>query len=417
MAKTHQQFVNEIKQINPNIEIVGIYTRAVDRIHVRCKRCGLFWEPKAYSLSQGKGCPHCSKIIGAAKSKGSTGTKGIDAFKRQLALLNDSIEINGEYKNNKTKVECRCKRCGYVWYARPNSLLLNHGCPRCMKSGTSFMEQFILLSMRKVFGDREVISRDKQLIGMELDIYIPQKAVAIEPGNWFLHKRNLQRDITKRDKCKEKGVALFTIYDQFHDDPSNLPFTDNCYCYEGDYNRSDHAIIKELVIQLLEQMECTYSFTEDDWRNIEEQAYNNSLSVTTAAFKKRLSTVNKDIDVLGEYKNANIRIGVRCKKCGYEWNGVPANLLAGDGCKKCGVKKAHEKFLVGKDEYIKRLSSINPDIEVLGEYVGGHSRIHVRCRICGYEWDPVAKSLYRGSSHKGAKGAHRLLNKRLSDSF
>ena len=280
-----------------------------------------------------------------------------------------------------------------------------------MKSGTSFMEQFILLSMRKVFGDREVISRDKRLIGMELDIYIPQKAVAIEPGNWFLHKRYLQRDIEKRDKCKEKGVTLFTIYDQFHDDPASLPFNDNFYFYEGDYNRSDHANIRGLVMQLLEQMGCTYTFAENDWRNIEEQAYNNSLSVTTEAFKKRLSEVNKDIDVLGEYKNANIRIRVRCKKCGYEWNAVPASLLAGDGCKKCGAKKAHEKSLLGTDEYRKRLSTINPDIEVLGEYSGGHHRIHVRCRICGYEWDPVAKSLYRGSLHKGAKSMHRLLNK------
>lgn len=83
-AKTHQQLVNEIKQLNPDIEVVGNYTGAIDRIHVRCKRCGLSWEPKAYSLSQGKGCPHCTKIIGAAKSNGVAGTKGIDTYKRRL---------------------------------------------------------------------------------------------------------------------------------------------------------------------------------------------------------------------------------------------------------------------------------------------------------------------------------------------
>ena len=90
MAKIHQQFVNEIKQLNPDIEIVGNYTRAIERIRVRCIRCGLYWEPKAYSLSQGKGCPHCSKILCVAKNKGATGAKGIDSFKKQLSLLDDS---------------------------------------------------------------------------------------------------------------------------------------------------------------------------------------------------------------------------------------------------------------------------------------------------------------------------------------
>lgn len=410
MARTHEQFIKELKKINPDIDVVGKYSRAVDRVEVKCKRCGLNWEPKAYSLIQGKGCPHCSKVRGATKNKGLTGTKGINDFKRQLSIVDDSIEISGEYKNNKTKVECRCKRCGNIWYARPNSLLFKHGCPRCMRSGTSFMEQFLLLSMKKVFGEDKVFSRDKSLIGMELDIYIPHKAFAIEPGNWYLHRRNIQRDTTKRIKCEEKGIILFTIYDQFRDKPDTLPFTDNCFCYEGDYNRSDHAAIRSLVIKLLDTMETTYSFTENDWKEIEEQAYSNSLSVTTEGFKKRLSEINKDIAVIGEYKNANIRIKVKCKKCGYEWDAVPANLLAGDGCRRCGSKKAHEKLLVGTEEYKRRLSSINPDIEVIGNYSGGHSRIHVRCKICGYEWNPVAKSLYRGSSHKGAKSIHRQLS-------
>ena len=410
VAKTHEQFLSEIRDIHPSIKVIGKYSRAIDRIEVRCMRCGYSWELKAYSLVQGKGCPHCSAIKGTRNNAGATGTKDTETFKKQLNTVDSSIEVIGKYINNKSKIECRCNRCGNLWSARPDTLLRGHGCPRCMRSGTSFMEQFILLSMKKVFGDDKVFSRDKSLIGMELDIYIPHKAFAIEPGNWYLHRRNIQRDTTKRIKCEEKGIILFTIYDQFRDKPDTLPFTDNCFCYEGDYNRSDHAAIRSLVIKLLDTMETTYSFTENEWKEIEEQAYSNSLSITTEDFKKSLSEINKDIAVIGEYKNANIRIKVKCKKCGYEWNAVPASLLAGDGCRRCGSKKAHEKFLVGTEEYKRRLSSINPDIEVLGDYSGGHSRIHVRCKVCGYEWNPVAKSLYRGSSHKGAKSIHKLLN-------
>ena len=345
MAKTHEQFLSEIKLVNPNIEVIGTYSRAVDRIKVRCKRCNLVWEPKAYSLTQGKGCPHCSAIKGAKNNAGATGAKDTETFKKQLNSVDPSIEVRGKYINNKSKIECRCNRCGNWWSARPDTLLRGHGCPRCMRSGTSFMEQFILLSMKKVFGDDKVLSRDKSLIGMELDIYIPHQAFAIEPGNWYLHKRNIQRDTTKRIKCKEKGVVLFTIYDQFRDEPDALPFTDNCICYEGDYNITDHVAIRALVLKLLDTMEITYSFTETDWKEIDEQAYSNSLSVTTEDFKKRLSEINKDIAVIGEYINANIRIKVKCKKCGYDWNAIPASLLAGDGCRRCGTKKAHEKFI------------------------------------------------------------------------
>ena len=60
MTRTPQQFIYEIEKLNPNTEIIGKYTRAVDRVQVRCKNCGKIWSPKAYSLLQGKGCPKCS---------------------------------------------------------------------------------------------------------------------------------------------------------------------------------------------------------------------------------------------------------------------------------------------------------------------------------------------------------------------
>ena len=53
------------------------------------------------------------------------------------------------------------------------------------------MEQFIFLSFCNIIGEENVISRDKKTIGMELDIVVPQYNIAVEPGNWFLHKRGI----------------------------------------------------------------------------------------------------------------------------------------------------------------------------------------------------------------------------------
>ena len=47
MARSHEDFVDIVKIKNPSVEIVGIYTKAQDRIAVKCKECGYEWNPKA----------------------------------------------------------------------------------------------------------------------------------------------------------------------------------------------------------------------------------------------------------------------------------------------------------------------------------------------------------------------------------
>lgn len=84
MAKTHEQFVEELSIINPDILVIGKYTRAVDCVDVMCKRCGMQWSPKAYSLTQGKSCPHCSAIKGSKNNKGKTGLKSTQQFIEDL---------------------------------------------------------------------------------------------------------------------------------------------------------------------------------------------------------------------------------------------------------------------------------------------------------------------------------------------
>ena len=143
LAKTHEQFVEELMEINSEIEVIGRYTKAVDRIRVKCLNCGKEWEPLAYSLLQGKSCSHCSAVRGAKTHSGKTAAKTKEAFESQLKIVDDSIQVIGEYSNTHTNITCKCERCNYIWSAKPYALLQGHGCPRCAKSGTSFMEQFI----------------------------------------------------------------------------------------------------------------------------------------------------------------------------------------------------------------------------------------------------------------------------------
>ena len=39
MTRTHEQFIEELKEIDSTIEVVGRYERVTDRIAVRCAAC------------------------------------------------------------------------------------------------------------------------------------------------------------------------------------------------------------------------------------------------------------------------------------------------------------------------------------------------------------------------------------------
>ena len=408
MAKTHDDFVKELSTINPEIEVIGQYTRAVDRIEVKCKKCGKVWNPVAYSLTSGKSCPHCSAIRGSQKNTGITGAKTDKQFRDELRKLHPDIEPLDSYISNKDSIRFACQRCGHEWSAKPYSLLQGHGCPRCAKSGTSFMEQFILLSFQKAIGKDNVLSRDKSLIGMELDIYIPDLHIAIEPGNWFLHRKSIKRDRRKRELCSQKQVDLITIYDKYpiSEEP---PFDTDCITFSDDYNKADHSNIKNLVRQLFARTNIEYFFSDDEWSEIENEAYDNALSKTHDNFVAELKEISPTIQVIGQYQNANKRLLVKCMTCGYKWNAVPANLLSGDGCRKCGSMIAHEKFLKTQEDFVKEVEIVNPTVEVIGNYTGRHSPIKARCKICGFIWEPRASSLLRGSSHKGSITMHKSL--------
>lgn len=405
MARTHEQFVDELSFINPSIKVRGMYTKAVNHIEVECLKCHRIWSAKAYSLLQGKSCPHCSALRGAQNNKGKTKRKNQTEFIQEIHDINPDIIVRGLYESNKSVIRFDCKRCGNTWDAKAYSVLQGHGCPRCAKSGTSFMEQYIYYSLLKALGSGVVLSRDRNIIGMELDIVIPRYKMAIEPGNWGLHKNNIKRDAEKRKRCQDKGIRLITIYDKF--DGENIPFSNDCYIFKDDLNKANHDIILNLVYTLFELLNIQKRFTNTEIQEIENWSYEHSKSMLHEDFIERMNVIHPDIRVLGEYVNSSKKIQVQCMKCDYVWDGVPANMLSGDGCRKCGTIKAHKAFVRNKEDYLKELYEKNPDVEVLGEYLGRHKPIKVRCKICGLEWNPVAGSLLRSSSHKGAKTIHK----------
>ena len=391
--KTHEMYVRELAEKNPSIECLGTYTRATDKTLHRCRVCGHEWMVKPYTLVSKKhgGCPHCAAVKAGKANRSYT----TETFREALATAHEEIELVGDYPGSHVKASFRCLRCGHEWQARPYSVLQGHGCPRCVKSGTSFMEQVFLGVMKEAFGEQDVRSRDKSTIGEELDILLPAQHIAFEPGSWALHERRLWKDRQKRSLCEKVDIRLVFVYDKFPDGVGP-PFDNDCIVFSGDFNKDDHVNLWRTVDELLKIAGKPRAFTDEERDAIEAKAYEASKSLTHEVFLQRMSVQHPTIKVLGKYVNSNRRIRCRCDICGWEWDAVPAGLMSGDGCRKCGARSRGDAAMLPVDEFTSRLKEVDPTIEIdPSSYHGTHAPVRARCLECGKVWEPVARTLIR----------------------
>ena len=390
---THEMYVQELEEKNPRIECLGTYTKSTEKVLHRCKVCGHEWMVKPYTLVSKKrsGCPHCAAVKAGKANRSYT----TDSFTEALREVNETIELIGEYPGSHKMASFKCIRCGNEWIARPYSVLQGHGCPKCAKSGTSFMEQVLLGAMKSALDDSSVVSRNKTAIGEELDIYLPTLGIAFEPGSWALHERRLWKDREKRTLCDDAGIRLVFIYDKFPlgQEP---PFSEDCYVYAGDFNKDDHGHLWNTIAELLELIGHPKCFSSDEKDAIELRAYEESKSLTHEVFIERMSQMHPDIEVLGRYENSNRRVRCKCAVCGWEWDAVPAGLLSGNGCRQCGAKARGEASMLPLEVFLEKLRAVDTTIEIdPSSYRGMHHTVRAKCLKCGKTWTPMARTLVR----------------------
>lgn len=91
-TKKHDDFVDEMKSLNANIQIIGKYTNSQTHIKCKCLICGETWDSKPNNLLNGYGCPIC------ATSKGE----------QRIAEFLDSLDI--QYERQKKFSSCKNKK-------------------------------------------------------------------------------------------------------------------------------------------------------------------------------------------------------------------------------------------------------------------------------------------------------------------
>ena len=395
--KTHEQFIYELKKINPNIDVLEHYVNTMTSLKCKCLVCKNEWSTRPNDLLRGHGCPTCYHKRNAVKR-----TMSSEEYLTKMSTMKPQIEVLGAYINSTTAVECRCKICGHVWSPKAGSILYSSkGCPACNHVNTSFIEQVILLSFDESLPEYEVSSRNRSAIGCELDIYIEELKVAIEYGAYYWHRNKLKKDQEKYIKCKEKGIRLIRIYDKCDERISG----EDIITYEEDLLGNEEKI-KTLISSLFSLTGISLGFSDNEWESIFNKAYLLSRKMTTEEFKEKLKDLNPEVTVLGEYKNNHSPIKVRCNKCGRIWSPTPHGLFAGYGCIQCHINSTR----ITQEEFVNKVKKVNPTIKVLGEYTMSSEPIKCQCQVCGRIWYPLAKNLLK-------YGCQECNRKKMSDRY
>ena len=122
----------------------------------------------------------------------------------------------------------------------------------------------------------------------------------------------------------------------------------------------------------------------------------NALRKSEDVYVAELSSKNPNIELSGLYLDEKTPVEHYCKTHNIFFDISPMVALRGGGCRKCGAEKIRAALLKPKDEYVSELKNINPNVILLGDYMGADIKTLHKCLVCGTEYDMRPHDALRG---------------------
>jgi len=153
------------------------------------------------------------------------------------------------------------------------------------------------------------------------------------------------------------------------------------------------------------------------WTHLKESKYGCRYCAgkgrTTEDFINIMRDIHPTIEVLGEYIHTEVPIECRCKIDGHVWSPIPRSLINKQGCPVCGIESTRFKRTKKHDDFVKDLYEVNPNIEVIGEYINSKTFIQCRCKIDDGIWESYPSNLLNETAGcpycNGTKGERKII--------
>ena len=107
-TKSHSDFVNSLKNVNPSIEVIGDYVNMNTKVRVKCLVDGYTWDADPRKLMRGSKCAVCSnrKVVSGINDVATMRPDLLKYFKH-------SIDATKYTTGSEAVVDVCCPECGY----------------------------------------------------------------------------------------------------------------------------------------------------------------------------------------------------------------------------------------------------------------------------------------------------------------
>lgn len=117
---------------------------------------------------------------------------------------------------------------------------------------------------------------------------------------------------------------------------------------------------------------------------------------THEEYVEELKIKNPNVVPIEEYINSSTKIKHKCLIHDIVWTITPGNALQGKGCNQCMREKNRNKHKLSHNDYVKKVKSVNPSIEVLEQYIDYDTPILHKYLKCEHQSKVYPASIIRG---------------------
>lgn len=203
-ATTHPQFAEEWSERNLPLTPDMVNEKSRRNVWWKCKKCGYEWKSVIYSRVQGTVCPVCDDRA-VMTGYNDLSTTDPNLLREWDYEKNRNISPERISRNSMRSVWWKCP-LGHSWKAKISERTIGKaGCKICEADYQSIFPKLVVMFYAQQKKLR-VLTDTSDIIGLPIEIYIPDEKLAIETGRQTQEIEELRKYL-----CQKREIKLLNI--------------------------------------------------------------------------------------------------------------------------------------------------------------------------------------------------------------